>query len=151
MVNPSLLTTHDLHYSCCIRPSHLPVVTNSYVITTYVTVPFKIPRVFLSVTLLNSPSLIPPWNEDHKFCSVAMLLPFYSPEICLFWEVHVFLTIVSMYEDPTKSGLIAGSTSEVHAEENNEMFHVYKVLMENSLKTKLENLKIPMSRNGSHR
>ena len=61
------------------------------------------------------------------------------------------MTIVSMYEDPTKSGLIAGSTSEVHAEENNEMFHVYKVLMENSLKTKLENLKIPMSRNGSHR
>jgi len=36
------------------------------------------------------------------------------------------LTIVSKYEDLTKSVLIAASTSEVHTEENNEMFYVIK-------------------------
>jgi hypothetical protein len=54
------------------------------------------------------------------------VVAFYCQEICLPWEVHVYLTIVSKYEDLTKSGLIAASTLEVHTEENNEMFHVIK-------------------------
>lgn len=91
--NPLLRTTHDLHYSCWFRLSHLPVVTNSMRSPPMWQFHTKFHVSFVSVTLLNSPSLIPPWNEGHKFCSVATSLLYILQKFaCLersmyFWQL----------------------------------------------------------------